>query len=191
MPRQGLDTDRVVTAAEGLADEGGLEAVTFVRLAASLGVKPPSLYNHVKGRDALLRLITLRGLEGLDDAISAAAAGLAGADALRATAHAYRDYARAHPGRYEATLAAPGEPDPEVEAAAARLLGTIAAILRAWRLEGDEAIDVIRVVRSALHGFVALERAGGFAMARDINASFERLADILVAGLGQPLGVGA
>ena len=107
MPRQGLDTEQVVAAAEELADDGGLEAVTFVRLAAAVGVKPPSLYNHVRGREELIRRITLHGLDGLDEAITSAAAGLAGADALRAAAHAYRDYARAHPGRYEATLSAP------------------------------------------------------------------------------------
>jgi AcrR family transcriptional regulator len=186
MPRQGLDTEQVVEAAEGLADEGGLEAVTFVRLAAAVGVKPPSLYNHVKGREALIRLITLRGLAGLDEAITSAAAGLAGEDALRAAAHAYRGYARAHPGRYEATLSAPHEPDAELQTAAERVLRTMNAILRAWSLEGDEAIDAIRVVRSALHGFVALEREGGFAMARDVDASFERLVDVLVTGLGAP-----
>ncbi len=182
MPRRGLDTGQVVDAAEELAG-GGLDQVTFARLAERLGVKPPSLYNHVRGRDELLRLITLRGLNGLHDVIGRAAAGLAGADALRATAHAYRDYARAHPGRYEATLAAPPAPDDELQAAAERLLATIAAILRGWDLEGDDAIDAIRIVRSALHGFVSLERQGGFAMARDVDATFERLVDTLVAGL--------
>jgi AcrR family transcriptional regulator len=182
VPRRGLDTEQVVDAAEALA-EGGLDQVTFARLAEHLGVKPPSLYNHVRGREALLRLITLRGLNGLQDAIGSAAAGLAGADALRAAAHTYRAYARAHPGRYEATLAAPAEPDAELQAAAERLLGTIAAILRGWKLEGDDAIDAIRIVRSALHGFVSLERQGGFAMARDVDATFERLVETLVAGL--------
>ena len=186
MPRQGLDTEQVVAAAEELADDGGLEAVTFVRLAAAVGVKPPSLYNHVRGREELIRRITLHGLDGLDEAITSAAAGLAGADALRAAAHAYRDYARAHPGRYEATLSAPREPDAELQTAAERVLRTMGAILRAWNLEGDEAIDAIRVVRSALHGFVALERGGGFAMARDVDASFERLVDVLVTGFGAP-----
>jgi AcrR family transcriptional regulator len=182
VPRRGLDSDRVVDAAEGLAAEG-LEQITFARLAALLGVKPPSLYNHVASREALIRLIQLRGLTGLHQAMVAAAAGLAGDDALRATAYAYRDYAKAHPARYEATLAAPRTPDPELEEAAERLLGVLASILRGWQLEGDDAIDAIRIIRSGLHGFVALERGGGFAMARSVDASFERLVQVLVAGL--------
>ena len=131
----------------------------------------------------LLRLLTLRGLSGLGDAIAAAAAGLAGEDALRATAHAYRAYALANPGCYEAMLAAPGDSDREVADAAARVLALLAAILRAWELDEQQTIDAIRVLRSGLHGFVVLERDGGFALERDLDASFERLTDTLVAGL--------
>jgi AcrR family transcriptional regulator len=183
MPRQGLDTERVLDAAVALADEG-LERLTLAELAAQLGVRPPSLYNHVDGRAALLRLIKLRGLRELGDAIATAAAGLAGEDALRATARAYREFAHAHPGTYEATLAAPRAHDPELSAAAERLLALLASILRDWHLEGEHAIDAIRVFRSALHGFVTLERSGAFAMPRDPELSFEALLDTLVLGLG-------
>jgi AcrR family transcriptional regulator len=187
MPRRGLDTEAVLDAAVALADEG-LERVTFARLAERLGVRPPSLYNHVDGRGELMRLITRRGLAELGDEIAAAGAGLSGEEALRATAHAYRAYALAHPGTYEATLAVPDRPDPELKAQAERLLGLLAAILRGWRLEGEQAVDAIRVVRSALHGFVALQRSGGFAMPRDPDASFEALIDTLVSGLGAVRG---
>jgi AcrR family transcriptional regulator len=182
VPRQGLDSQQVVDAAVTLADDG-LAGVTFARLATILDVRAPSLYNHVKGRDALLRQIALRGLAGMTDAIATAAAGLSGEDALRATAHAYRGYALAHPGSYEA-LQIPS-PDPEIETAAGRLLDLLAAILRGWKLDGDAMVDAIRVLRSALHGFVALERAGGFAMDRDIDASFEALVDTLAHGLAR------
>jgi AcrR family transcriptional regulator len=188
MPRRGLDSEQVLQAAIGLADENGLDQVTFARLAEVLGVRAPSLYNHVNGRAALLRLITLRGLVELTDAVAAAAAGLSGEDALRATGHAYRVYALEHPGSYEAILTAPSEQDLEVQAAAERLLELLAAILRGWKLEGEDAIDAIRVVRSALHGFVELERKGGFALKREVDTSFERLLDTLVAGLSSVAG---
>jgi AcrR family transcriptional regulator len=184
MPRQGLDRRRVVDAAEELGADG-LDGVTFARLAAQLGVRPPSLYNHVENRAALIREIALRGVAGLGEALAAAAAGLAGADALRATGRAFRAYAHAHPARYEASIGAPAPGDEEHQAAADRVVAGIAAMLRAWRLEGDDAIDAIRTVRSALHGFVALERAGGFALARDVDASFERLLDVLVEGISR------
>ena len=184
MARRGLDTAAVLEEAVALADADGLEAVTLARTAERLGVRAPSLYNHVDGRAALLRLITLRALGELTDAIAAAAAGLTREDALRATAHAYRAYAHEHPGCYEAILPAPPEGDPELRAAAGRLLDLLAAIMRGWQLEEEHAVDAIRAVRSALHGFVTLEHGGGFAMARARDASFAALLEILVAGLG-------
>jgi AcrR family transcriptional regulator len=175
---------QVLDAAVALADEHGLERVTFARLAETLGVRPPSLYNHVNGRAELLRLITLRALGELSDAIAAAAVGLSGADALRASARAYRSYALAHPGGYEAILGVPDVKDADLLVAAGRLLELMAAIMRGWDLDGERMIDAIRTVRSALHGFVSLERHGGFAIDRDPDVSFEALIDMLAAGLG-------
>ena len=57
MPRRGLDRARVVAAAGDIADAEGLEAVTLARVAQQLGVRSPSLYNHVAGRDGLLRAL--------------------------------------------------------------------------------------------------------------------------------------
>jgi AcrR family transcriptional regulator len=182
VPRQGLDTEQVLRAAEELAD-GGLANATFARLAERLDVRAPSLYNHVNGRAELLRLIRLRALTGLAGALAGATAGRSGEDAVRAAAHAYRAYALAHPGSYDAAQSVPPDRDVEVAEAADRLIELIGSILGAWKLQGDDAIDAIRVLRSALHGFVTLERSGEFAKPRDLDASFERLVDTLVLGL--------
>ena len=45
----------MLQAGVGLADEGGIEAVTMRKLADELGVKAMSLYNHVANKDELLR----------------------------------------------------------------------------------------------------------------------------------------
>jgi hypothetical protein len=57
-------------------------------------------------------------------------------------------------------------------------------VLRAWHLEGDDAVHAVRAIRSALHGFVDLERSGGFAMDVSLDASFERLVRSLARSLG-------
>jgi AcrR family transcriptional regulator len=87
MPRQGLDTARVVEEAARVADAERLNEVTLARVAAELGVRAPSLYNHVDGRAGLLRLLALRSIDELAEAMRDAAVGRAGADALRAIAH--------------------------------------------------------------------------------------------------------
>ena len=44
-------------------------------------------------------------------------------------------------------------------------------------------MPLIRTVRSALHGFVSLEASGGFGLPDDVDASFETLVDVLIAGM--------
>ena len=58
-------------------------------------------------------------------------------------------------------------------------------MLRAWDLDGDEAVHAARAFRSAVHGFVALEAAGGFGIPVDLDASFDRLVATLAEGLAR------
>jgi AcrR family transcriptional regulator len=55
---RGLRRDRIVQRALELADEEGLDAVSFRRLAADFGVTPMALYRHVADRDDLLSAMT-------------------------------------------------------------------------------------------------------------------------------------
>ncbi|MEA2125010.1 MAG: hypothetical protein QOI80_1792 [Solirubrobacteraceae bacterium] len=184
MSRRGLTPDRVTDAALAIADADGVDAVTIARLAAELGVRPPSLYNHVASRNDLLRGVALRALDAVARRFADAAAGRSGPAAVTALAHAWRDYAREHPGAYQATVHAPQPDDAELQAAGQRVVDVVVAALRAWELDEDDALHAVRVLRAALHGFAALETGGGFGIPLDIDESFDRLVATLIAGLG-------
>ncbi len=49
-----LSRERVLRAAIGLADSGGIESLTMRRLAQELGVEAMSLYHHVANKDDIL-----------------------------------------------------------------------------------------------------------------------------------------
>lgn len=53
-PRVPLSRDRVLRTAIGLADRGGIDAITMRKLAEELGVEAMSLYYHVANKDAIL-----------------------------------------------------------------------------------------------------------------------------------------
>ena len=57
-PRPGgtghLTRERVLVGAVALADEIGIEEFTMRRLAASLGVKPMTIYHHVPGKEQII-----------------------------------------------------------------------------------------------------------------------------------------
>jgi AcrR family transcriptional regulator len=181
MPRAGLDAEAVVAAAASLADAEGLDQLTLAALAAALGIRTPSLYAHVGGLGDLRARLAVRGAQEMALALQAAAAGRAGADALRAVAEAYRAYAHAHPGTYAASQVASDLQDDRAAAAAA--VGVFLAVLDGYGIAGDASIHAVRAVRSALHGFVALEREGGFGIPLSLDESFARLVEMLDAGL--------
>lgn len=181
MPRVGLDAEAVVAAAADLADADGLGQLTLARLAGSLGIRTPSLYAHVDGLSDLRARLGARGARDLAAQLQAAAAGRSGTEALRAVAAAYRAYAHAHPGTYAATqVARDGE---ENQAAGAAAVGVILAVLAGYGVTGERAIHAVRAIRSALHGFVSLEREGGFGISLSQDESFATLVDMLDAGL--------
>lgn len=184
MARAGLDAARVVEEAAALADSEGLAALSLSVVAERLGVRTPSLYHHVEGLPGLRRLVALAGTRALGEALREAAIGRAGDDAVRAVAQAYRRFARRHPGQYEASLAAPPRGDSEQEAAARRVGELVFAVLRGgYGLEGEGLVHATRGLRAALHGFVALEAAGGFGLPESRDASFEQLVELMIAGL--------
>lgn len=181
MPRAGLTPTIVVAEAANLADEVGLDRLTLALIAQRLGVALPSLYKHLKGLDALRQRLATLATDELGAALSAAAVGRSGTDAVRAVADAYRTYAHQHPGRYPATQRVPDHDDPVHVRAAERAATTMYAVLSGYGLRGDDAVDATRAFRSAMHGFVSLEAAGGFGLPQSVDRSFTQLVRALDA----------
>ena len=180
----GLDRRQVLHEAAALADAHGLEGVTLARVASALGVASPSLYSHVASLQALRRELALEASTRLGTALREAIAGERGIAAVRETALAYRAFAHEHPGLYSTLHSTPGQgEDPEVYAAFAAVLPDLAAVLADLGVPDEDTVPLIRAVRSALHGFVSLEASGGFGLPEDVDASFETLVDVLVAGM--------
>lgn len=181
-----LDKAAVVAAAAALAEAGGMEALTLHRLAATLGVRPPSLYNHVDGLPGLRAALALETVRDLGDALAQAALGRSGAAAVLALGEAYRAFVKARPALYLASLPASGlqePPNPELAAAEKRVVEVCLAVMAGFGLGGDDALHAIRGLRSLAHGFATLEAAGGFGLPLDCDESFRRLLTGYVRGL--------
>ncbi|GGG63755.1 TetR/AcrR family transcriptional regulator [Paenibacillus radicis (ex Gao et al. 2016)] len=183
-PRQGLDQQTILQAAAEIADERGLQEVTMALLSQKLGVRSPSLYNHVESLSGLRFKLTLHGLKCLNEKMLRSAFGRSGDDAVFACAKAYIEFAREHPGLYEATLASQiHTDDPEWKALSNELVQQLIELLRAYDLEYEEAIHLVRGLRSILHGFASLERAGGFGMPIHLDDSINRVLSVYLRGI--------
>jgi len=173
----------VVTVAAELADANGLGELTLAQVAARLGVRLPSLYNHVDGMPGLRRDLALLGLRQLLEHVSRAAIGKATDAAVIAFAQAYRSYVLAHPGVYAATVRAPATNEPELQQLSQTIVEVALAVLEPYGLGEEGAIHAVRGLRSIVHGFATLELAGGFGIPLDRDESFLRLLHAYVAGL--------
>jgi len=161
MQRPGVTEARLVLAAAELADESGLAAVTVSALARRFDVRPASVYSHVAGLDALLDQTAAFALQEIADRLAERLPGKAGRDALFAFADSHRDYARSHPGRWQATQrrAAPGSP---AGVGGGRIARAARSIVSGYGLTPDDEVHGVRLLGSAINGFVALEAGGGF-----------------------------
>ena len=176
VPRAGISAEVVVRRAIAIADEHGPAALTLARVASELGVSAPSLYKHVDGLDDLLDRAAAMLTAELAAQLGMAIRGRSGRDGLSALADAYRAFAHTHSGTYPLTQRRLNSP--EWRAAADDSLASLVAVLSSYGVPADD-IDRIRVVRATLHGFVDLERTGGFGLAASIDETFPVLVDVL------------
>ncbi len=186
MPRAGLDKETVVETAATLLNTEGAEALTLNRLAQELGVKTPSLYNHVDGLPGLYRELALLNARTLGERFTQAAIGKAGPVALIAIAQAYRAYIKESPGVYLASLRSSGAQQPvdaELSAAEETSLRVTVAVVASFGLTGEDALHAVRGLRSLVHGFATLEIAGGFGLSLSLDESFDRLLQMFLRAL--------
>lgn len=177
MPRAGLSPEALVDLALAEIDATDGTPLSLGAVAARAGVKPPSIYKHVAGLAELEALVGARILDDLGAAVDAAVGERQGADAARAFLHAYRSFAVRSPARYRALPARPVG-HPTLEAAGARVMAIAERTVADRR--GDDAIHALRGLRAVAHGFATLEAAGGFGLAADVDASFDRLVERIV-----------
>ena len=174
---------QIVAAARTLLEEDGLEAVTMATVAARVGVRPPSLYKHVRDRGALLEAVAADAAGELGRVLAGAAEGESDPGArVAALADAYRAFAHRAPRAASIlfTDLGPGTGAPlEVAAEAARPVVEAAAAL----VGPAEALSAARVLTSFAYGFTSMEGAGAFRLGGDVDDAFRLGVDTLVVGL--------
>jgi AcrR family transcriptional regulator len=173
--RAGLDAETIVRKASELADKGGLDALSMTTLASHLEVRTPALYHYFAGLGGLRRALALQGLQEVEARLGRAVMGKAGDDAVLALAHALRDFAKEHPGMYEAASRAPDPDDREWQRDGREVVEIMVRALSAYHLSHDAALHVIRMLRSIVHGCVSLELIGGFGPPLEVDETFRCL----------------
>lgn len=92
-PRIGLTQKMIVDAAAEIADQEGVNGVSLAALSKKMNVRPPSLYNHINGLQAIRAELAVRGLTKLFDQMADSVTERKGDSAMLSLAHAYVDFA--------------------------------------------------------------------------------------------------
>ena len=176
-------TEAVVAAGRAILEREGSAGLTMQAVADAVGVRAPSLYKRVPGRDALVALVADQVAHDLAVEIDAAVTDADPARDLRALAQVFRDFARRNPATYP-LLFSPRHDGVSVEAR----LRSVSAVRRiAGRLAGEEhELAAARLFTAWAHGWVAMELAGAFQLGGDLEEAWDYALDGLVRALATP-----
>ncbi len=183
MQKRNLTKEKIIQAAFSLADEIGLNQVTFTKIAEGLGIKYPSLYNHFNNMDDLRIGMTVYLLNDLNAGLMKRLIGKSGEAAIREFAHVYRDFAFENATAYGLFMNIPSTEDEEVYRLAKETTGIIYQILDFYIKDKTQLAHKGRTLRSLLHGFVSLYSFGYFHGEVNLEESFQSMIDDFINSL--------
>lgn len=183
--RAGIKPEIVVAAAAELADRSGWDQVTLGNVASQLGIKTPSLYNHVEGLPDLRQKLALHAVRLLKELLNDAAIGQSGKQALIEVGKSFVAFVQVHPGLYEAINRVTAPKPPEFEEASEQILALFIRLMQPLGLPIEEAVHAVRGLRSMIHGFASLESMGGFQMSEDLKESLSKSITYYLDGLSK------
>lgn len=177
---------RIITAAQGIAEREGWGAVTVRRLAEEIEYSQPVLYSHFANRDAIVTAVALQGFREIAAVLRTAAENATTAEAaLAQVAAAYLAFAIDRSALYEAMFTLPtdlrfakADTQPELRAAFAAM----AAVVAPFCTDLDLATET---VWAALHGFATLEGAGRIRPGARAERAALLVAAVIAGGSGR------
>lgn len=170
-----ITRDSIVAQARAMIEAEGADSLSLHKLAAALGVKTPSLYNHVRSKTEVLQAVNAITAADLTAALEASARSIAGSprEKLLALMRAYRTFVRENPAMYLLAFAT-SDPDLMPDEATAQALALPLQALMAELVGAERSLEALRGGWALMHGFALLEISGQFRRGGDLDLAFER-----------------
>lgn len=159
---------QIIDAARRLLEEQGPEALSMRNVAAEIGIRAPSLYEHVTDKRALESAIIADALNEQGQAQMTFLETYDGDDPLPGIAKNYRQWAREHPHLYRLVFSRDLDRDEPAVVAAEQ----VAAQPMRQITDGD--VSASRAIWAFAHGMVSLELADRFPPDTDIDELWQR-----------------
>jgi AcrR family transcriptional regulator len=185
MPAHPKTTDaQVVQAARHLVEREGRDGFSMNDVAASVGIRAPSLYGRFNDRAGLLGAVELQVCAELAGLLGKAVIANDPEGTLMAQAKAVRRFATRNPNSYSLLFDVRSVPTEEGATARAAALLPLMPPLAA--LVGEKnALAAARVLTPFLHGFISMDLANAFRLGGGLDAAFKRGVSTILRGLAQ------
>jgi AcrR family transcriptional regulator len=164
--------EQICSAALGLLEAGGAQAVSMRRVASAVGITPMAIYHHFENRTALLRTVVDREFLALETAfVSQTPVGDCDEEIVRIL-DVYLRYALERPRVFDYMFA---EPRSDARTYPAdfrsgrsptlnRLAEVLTAAMKSRKFKKDDAWEVAMDLWAHIHGHIMLYRAGRFSL---------------------------
>lgn len=163
MSKRFLSRDLISAEAFKMIDECGMNAFSVRQLAAKLGVRVSSLYNHIDNENDLFLEAAKRAADMYSAYIEDTVRDLPLEEATYRAGDAFRTFLSEHKYLYELLINPRWIGNPEFEKVNERFTQPIYYLLRQYGIEDQTAIGHIYVaMRVVTHGFASLETLGMF-----------------------------
>lgn len=160
--RKTVTRESIRDVALGIIEQKGADALSMRSLASALGIKAPSLYDHVRSRQEVIALVQAAGLTDFGDGFAKAG------HSAREKVMFYRDWALRNRNLYPVVFQKFLHRDLLPEGLEARVLGLVI------EAAGGSHIQA-RALWAQLHGLVDLELHGRLPDNADMDATWSEV----------------
>lgn len=179
----GLTREKVIEKAGELANEEGLNAVTITNLANYLGIKKPSLYNHIKDQDDIYSEIMKYGWEYISNEICPNILSEDAKEAITELSNEIYKYAVENPGVFEAMLWYNSYKNEKINIAMEGVYHFFFSQTDKLGIEREVANHLLRTYRSMVEGFLLLVIHDSFGNPASMEESFRISIELFTRGL--------
>ena len=183
MPRTGLSKEEIVEKAAELANEKGLSYLSVTTLSEYLGIKKPSLYNHMKTIEDMHRSLMIYGWQTVSEDV------VRGIDSSDEKANLFEygkkfyKFAMENPGVFEAMLWYNKYSDDTLLSATEGLYSFFFKQTDGLGIDREIANHLLRTYRAFLEGFIMLQIHNSFGNPISLKESFEISQNVMISGM--------
>ena len=183
MPRTGLSKEEIIEKAATLANEKGLSYLTVTTLSDYLGIRKPSLYNHVKTIDELHYKLMIYGWKKVSEELVVGIDSDNPKENLVNYGKAFYRFAMENPGVFESMLWYNKYSDDSLIEATEGLYSFFFEQTDNLSIDRKVANHLLRTYRAFIEGFIMLQIHDSFGNPISIDESFEISMNVLISGM--------